>query len=100
MTTTLRNSRFIENEEIFRGANERLRDRVEPVAAPRQPIPFICECMDETCMARVDLTLDDYERVRSVEEHFVIARGHPRLDGERVVEENDHFQIVTKEDVG
>jgi hypothetical protein len=26
--------------------------------------------------------------------------GHPRLDGECIVEDEDHFLIVTKEDVG
>ena len=26
--------------------------------------------------------------------------GHPRLDGERIVEDEDHFLIVIKEDVG
>jgi hypothetical protein len=30
----------------------------------------------------------------------VIAPGHPRLDGERIVEEEDRFLILTKEDVG
>jgi hypothetical protein len=38
--------------------------------------------------------------VRSDDEHFVITPGHPRLDGERIVEEEDRFLIVTKEDVG
>jgi hypothetical protein len=27
---------------------------------------------------------------------IVIAPGHPRLDGERIVEEDDRFSIVTK----
>jgi hypothetical protein len=31
---------------------------------------------------------------------IVIAPGHPRLDGERIVEEEDRFLILTKEDVG
>jgi hypothetical protein len=37
--------------------------------------------------------------VRSDDDHFVIAPGHAQLDGERVVEEKDHFFIVTKEDL-
>jgi hypothetical protein len=89
----------VENEELFRRANERLRERAELISAPRQSIPFLCECIDETCMARIDLTLDDYERVRSDDNHFVIAAGHPLLERERVVEEDDGFLIVTKEDV-
>jgi hypothetical protein len=96
---TSREERFVENEHVFRSANERLRERAETIVPPRQTIPFLCECVDETCMARIDMTLEDYERVRSDDEHFVITPGHPRLDGERVVEEEDHFLIVTKEDL-
>jgi hypothetical protein len=89
----------MENEELFRSANERLRERAEVIAALGRSIPFFCECIDETCMARIDLTLEDYERVRSEDGHFVIAPGHPQLDGERVVEKEEHFLIVTKEDI-
>lgn len=97
--TRSREDRFIENERLFRFANERLHGRVEDIVEPDQSIPFLCECIDETCMARIDLTLEDYERVRSDDDHFVIAPGHPQLDGERVVEEEDHFLIVSKEDL-
>jgi hypothetical protein len=96
---TSREERFIQNEELFRSANERLRERAEVIVAPRQSIPFLCECIDDTCMARIDLTLEDYDRIRSDDEHFVIAPGHPRLEGERVIAERGHFLIVTKEDV-
>ena len=51
-------------------------------------------------MARIDLTPKEYEKVRSDDDHFVIAPRHPRLDGELIVEEDDRFLIVTKEDVG
>ena len=101
-----REHRFVQNEKLFRTANERLRERAERlreraevVAAPRRSIPFLCECIDETCMARIDLTLEVYEKVRSDDEHFLIAPEHPRLDGERVVEKYDHFLVVTKEDL-
>jgi hypothetical protein len=98
--STARQDRFVENEKLFRTANEGLRERVEGIVEPDQSIPFLCECIDETCMARIELTPREYEVARSDEEWFVIARGHPLLDGERVVEEEDHYLIVTKEDVG
>jgi len=97
--TTSRQDRFIENEKLFRTANERLAQRVEDLVAPGQFIPFLCECIDDTCMARIELRPEEYEEVRSDDEHFVIAPGHARLDGERIVEEEDRFSIVTKEDV-
>lgn len=98
--TRSREDRFIENERLFRFANERLHGRVEDIVEPDQSIPFLCECIDETCMARIDLTPDEYEKARSDDEWFVIAPGHPRLEGERIVEVDEHFVIVSKEDVG
>lgn len=97
--STARQDRFVENEKLFRSANERLHQRVDDLVAPGQFIPFLCECIDDTCMARIELTSEEYEEARSDDEHFVIAPGHPRLDGERIVEEADRFLIVTKEDV-
>lgn len=97
--STARQDRFVENEKLFRSANERLHQRVDDLVAPGQFIPFLCECIDDTCMARIELTSEEYEEVRSDDEHFVIAPGHPRLDEERIVEEADRFLIVTKEDV-
>ena len=98
--TTAREDRFVENEKLFRTANEGLRERVEGIVEPDQSIPFLCECIDETCIARIDLTPQEYEIVRSDNQWFVIAPGHPRLDGERIVEEEGRFSIVTKADVG
>ena len=94
-----RQERLVENEKLFRKANERLRERAEGIVEPGQSVPFLCECIDEKCMDRLDLTLDDYVRVRSDGEHFVIVPGHPRLDGEKIVEEGNRFLIVSKEDV-
>ena len=94
-----REERFIENEKLFRRANERLRERAEAIVEPAQPVPFLCECIDEKCMDRIDLTLEVYDRVRSDDEHFVIVPGHPRLDGEKIVAEEQRFLIVSKKDL-
>jgi hypothetical protein len=40
------------------------------------------------------LTLEEYGAVRSRENRFVIAHGHPTLPGERIVQENGSYQIV------
>ena len=69
--------RFVENEKLFRTANEGLRERVEGSVEPDQSIPFLCECIDETCMARIDLTSQEYEIVRSDDQWFVIAQAIP-----------------------
>jgi hypothetical protein len=99
VVTVSREDRLVENEKLFRTANERLRERAEEIVAPGQSIPFLCECIDETCMVRLDLTVEAYEEARADDEHFVIAPGHPRLEGERIVAERDGYVIVSKEDV-
>jgi hypothetical protein len=93
---TVREERMVENEKLFRTANERLQKHVEEAAAPDQRIPFLCECTDDTCMARVELKGDEYARVRADENHFVIFPAHPMMESERVVVQNEHFWIVEK----
>ena len=90
-----REQRLAENQRAFRMGNERLRGALETTVGA-EPIPFLCECMDDRCMARIDLTLDEYAGVRRRENRFVIARDHPTLPGERVVEENGAYQLVEK----
>ena len=94
MSTT--DQRFIENQRAFRVGNERLRRALETAGFSGESIPFLCECMDDTCLARVDLTLDEYQGIRTHENRFVIVRDHPTLPGEKVVAENCSHQIVEK----
>jgi hypothetical protein len=72
-----------------------LRAALETTAGG-EPIPFLCECMDDKCLARVHLTLEEYEAVRRHENRFVIVRDHPTLPGERIVEENGLYQVTEK----
>ena len=90
-----REERLAENQRAFRLGNERLRSALERTASDG-PIPFLCECMDETCTGRVDLTLDAYGDIRAHENRFLIIRDHPTLPRERVVQENTTYQVVEK----
>jgi hypothetical protein len=87
---------MVENEKLFRTANERLQEHVAETAAPEQRIPFLCECTDDTCMARVELNRDEYARVRADERHFLIVPAHPMMESERVVAQKDGVWIVEK----
>ena len=93
---TGREQRMVENEELFRTANERLQERVEGSVTQEQRVPFVCECTDDLCMARVELTLDEYALVRADENHFLIVPGHPMMEREKVAAKNAHFWIVEK----
>jgi hypothetical protein len=63
------------------------------------PVPFLCECADGSCTAPVHLSLTQYRGVRSEDSRFVIVPGHPTLDGEGVVTQNDRFAVVEKRGV-
>jgi hypothetical protein len=92
----LRRDRMRENEELFRTANERLRRHVEDAVAPGRPVPFLCECLDELCMERIEMTMDEYQHVRAREDTFAVAPGHAARDGEVIREEQDAFHVVQK----
>jgi hypothetical protein len=86
-----------ENEELFRMANNRLRRQIEDAVPAGEPVPFLCECMDELCMARVEMTMGDYRHVRASDDTFTVAPGHAAPDGEVVVEKKGGFHVVRKE---
>ena len=92
-----RNGCMRENEELFRTANERLRKQIENTVQPDQVVPFLCECMDDVCMKRIDMTLGDYRQVRASDDTFAVAPGHAAPRGEVVVEEQDAFHVVRKD---
>ncbi|MEN3341388.1 MAG: hypothetical protein V7644_792 [Actinomycetota bacterium] len=84
------------NETVFRKANEEVRSVHTELDLPDGRLPFICECEDERCRTIVQLTEDEYERVRSDGTHFLLAPEHPSSTGE-VVERHDGFWVAAKQ---
>jgi hypothetical protein len=93
-----RTERRAENQYLFNDANDRLREVVRDQVSPGQTIPFLCECADDTCLARVDLKLEEYETLHEDANVFVIVPGHPRVDGEVVLRREPGFEQVLKRD--
>ena len=93
----LQPDRLRENETLFRMANERLRDQIADSVTPDRLVPFLCECADERCMGRVEMSLSDYQSVRADPDTFAVLPGHVAEAGETVVEERDSFHVVRKE---
>lgn len=91
-----RTERRAENQYRFNDANDRLRDIVHDQVSPSKTIPFLCECADDTCLGRVDLKLDEYESLHEGAGAFVIVPGHPRVDGEVVLQREAEFEQVQK----
>ena len=89
--------RMRENEELFRMANERLRQQVAGSVTADRLVPFVCECADELCLEQVEMTLDGHRRVRADENTFAVAPGHAAEEGEVIMQEYDSFHVVRKE---
>jgi hypothetical protein len=90
-----RSARLAKNEAIFRAGNE----IIDKTAGGRlETAPYLCECGEQTCLARVELTPAEYEAVRAHPARFFVVPGHEDLTaGEVVVGEHDHFTIVEKQ---
>ena len=90
-----RSARLAKNEAIFRAGNE----SIDKAAGGRlERAPYLCECGEKSCLARVELTPAEYEAVRAHPARFFVVPGHEDLTaGEVVVGEHDRFTVVEKQ---
>jgi hypothetical protein len=59
---------------------------------------FVCECGTLGCTCTVELTISEYEEVRSGFERFLVVPGHELEDIEDVIERHDAYLVVAKRD--
>jgi hypothetical protein len=85
--------KLVRNQVLFREVNERLR---ETVGSFEGPLEFLCECSMEDCIETVGLGLDEYERIRSHPNLFVVTPGHELPEVERVVDNGEGYLLVEK----
>lgn len=90
-----RSARLAKAEAIFRAGNE----SIDKAAGGRvDKAPYLCECGEKSCLARVELTSTEYEAVRAHPARFFVVPGHEDLTaGEVVVEHYDRFRVVEKQ---
>ncbi|HEX3236945.1 MAG TPA: hypothetical protein VHQ99_00920 [Gaiellaceae bacterium] len=84
------------NEAIFRQVNEQIRDLNRTFETEEGTMTVICECGNSDCTERLQLRVQEYERVRSDARLYVIARGHEIPAVETVVEQNEGYDVVQK----
>jgi hypothetical protein len=93
---TARQERIGLNEAVFREVNERIENVAETFDLVSEPLDLVCECGDPGCVARITMSRDEYEHVRSDGQLFAVAPGHETGEVERVVEKRDGYDIVLK----
>ncbi|CAN5185497.1 hypothetical protein BH18ACT14_BH18ACT14_02650 [soil metagenome] len=86
-----RTERVGKNEAVFREVNERINDVTRESTAE-----YLCECGNATCTETIEMTVSDYEVVRSDPTHFAVLPGHELPDVEEVVARKEGFLVVRK----
>jgi len=91
-------ARLARNEVMFRAINERIRELAHKLSQPEdEPVSFICECADETCVERIPLTVAQYDEVRVLPARFFVVPGHEATPlVETVLFRGPDFAIVRK----
>jgi hypothetical protein len=69
----------VRTEEVFRQANEQIRQAAEEHALDMR-VPFLCECADPGCSQVVLLSLDEHRAVRADATRFITRAGHESAD--------------------
>ena len=93
----LRADRLAKNEAVFREVNERIEETARTPGADVALHEFLCECGSGDCFERVQLSLAEYEQVRSDATHFVVVPGHVDATIESLVRQTERFAVVEKE---
>jgi hypothetical protein len=93
-----RGARAARNQSLFREINERVKQLNEGFSMVLPVGEWICECADDTCVERIELSAAEYESVRVEGTHFLVAPNdkHVFLDVERVTERTDRYWVVEK----
>jgi hypothetical protein len=103
-----RDARAAQNQLLFREVNEQvgqlhaqfaLVDDFGPAAPPHT---WVCECTNASCLERIEISVEEYRRVRSSSARFLVAPGdeHVTAGAERVIEKQPRFWVVAKLDAG
>jgi hypothetical protein len=89
-------SELARNESFFRAVNEGIAEASERFESDEAE--FLCECGDANSTHRIEVSLDEYENVRSHPTRFLVKRGHDLPEVEEVVERRRRYAIVEKVD--
>jgi hypothetical protein len=82
-------------EAAFRIANERTARWEERHAEGRSEL-YLCECGEQPCRKRIELTREQYEAVRADARHFVVLPGHAIPDVETVIGSFAGYEVIEK----
>ena len=91
-----RGERIARNESAYREVNEAIEAGRRPRDGEDPPRAFLCECGQLGCNQLVELTVAEYEAVRSDARHFFMLDGHEIPDVETVIQRHENFIVAEK----
>ena len=74
----------------------RVNEAIEQGHAGRDTAVFVCECGELGCATTLELALEEYDRVRTSFDRFIVVPGHEIPKAEEVVERGERFHVVAK----
>lgn len=112
MNVSIHRKKALENEAVFRNANERVKkgfDHIRQIAKEDKqqgilenyydvPLHFYCECSDENCRKRIETTLHYYTKIHADRRKFIVISGHEVKDLEKIVTRHEKYNVVAKAD--
>jgi hypothetical protein len=81
-------------EDVFRNVNDRIAEKGSQLGW-QFPGPFLCECSDMRCFARLELTLEAYAELRSHPQRYLTAPGH-EIAKAVVIEQTDRVAFAER----
>lgn len=109
MGKILSERRAIENEAIFRSANEQVLDDLDglkkmnmhvmgdaAVSDTDKPLHFYCECSNDECLQRIVLKPSKYKDLHQNTSQFVLVPGHEIPELERTIQRTERYIVVEK----
>lgn len=100
--------RMAENEVYFRTQNEKLQKSIDEVNEIAKEVSenqlefgndtflFRCECSNEDCDDRIEVTLNEYKKAHEKRNTFLIRKGHQVPEIETIAKERSGYYLVTK----
>ncbi len=109
MDMPINERRQIENEMIFRRANEVVGTDLDEIDAHHRKdgnpglvrnddilLRFKCECSDENCEARIPLELNVYQKVHQNRDTFIVKHNHQVDTIEKLLYSEPNYSVVKK----
>jgi hypothetical protein len=91
-------ARAARTQSLFREINERVQDINEAFSFAVPLGDWVCECADQSCTERIEVTLPEYDDLRSSPTRFAVApsKDHVVPEVEEIVAKTDRFWVVEK----